>query len=306
MLSFLVSLFMTRNTIKPVILMTEQAKRIGSENLDEKLPVKHTEATLDENDELAETFNDLFARLKTDFDRERAFTSDVSHELRTPVSVILGQSRLLMRWGKDDPAQTEKSLNIIIKEAHSMDSTIKNLLQMSRLESGRQSPVKEKFTLQTLFTQLSDETLSYEENAKINIDCDDNLQMTSDRELLHQTLTIIISNSIKFCKAVNTQPEITLIAKTDEKNKVLTISTSDNGPGISEEILPHIFERFYRGDSSHNRAAGGSGLGLSIAQVIIHVLGGTISASNIDSGGACISLTFSAQAAGLSMLQKRR
>lgn len=307
-LSFFVSLGITKNTMKPVVRMTEQAKKISSENLGEKLPVKHSEGKMDENDELALTFNDLFLRLKTDFDREKAFTSDVSHELKTPVAVILGQSRLLQRWGKNDPAQTDKSLNMIVKEAHSMDSTIKNLLQLSRLESGRQSPVKETFSLMGLLDELREETLTYAENAKIKIilngkdwDKAESFSINSDRELLHQTLTIIVSNSVKFCNAAyleGTQKEPPSIVfsvtsqKGNEKNK-FQIAICDNGPGFSDDVLPHIFERFYRGDASHNRAAGGSGLGLSIAKVIVKVLGGKITASNApESRGAVLTLDF--------------
>lgn len=290
--SFLVSLFITRNTMRPVVKMTEKARRISSENLGEKLSLKHTGDSMDENDTLAATFNDLFARLKADFDREKAFTSDVSHELRTPVAVILGQAKMLLRWGKDDPAQTEKSLGMIIKEARSMESTINNLLQLSRLESGRQSPRAEVFCLQELLLQLADETRAYETTASVSVECDEGVRIKSDMELLHQVLTVLLSNSVKFCKASGVVPEMRLkaVLKAKKDGDRLVIYEYDNGPGFADEILPHVFERFYRGDSSHNRKAGGSGLGLSIAKVIVSVLGGSISASNAEGGGACVSV----------------
>ena len=277
-LSFLLSLVITRNTMRPVVRMTEKARRIGSENLGETLPVKHLGQAMDENDALAATFNDLFARLKADFDRERAFTSDVSHELKTPVAVILGQAKLLMRWGKDDRAQTEKSLSMIIKETHSMESTIENLLQMSRLESGRQAPKSEEFDLADLLSQIAEEARSLAEEAGVSCDCPAGLLVRSDRELLHQVLTVVTSNSVKFCRAEGRVPEITLAAQ--EEGGRLVIRAGDNGPGFSDEVLPHVFERFYRGDGAHNRKGGGSGLGLSIASVIVGVLGGRIAAGN--------------------------
>ncbi|MBQ3800984.1 MAG: HAMP domain-containing histidine kinase [Treponema sp.] len=282
-LSFLVSLIITRNTMRPVVRMTERARRIGSENLGETLPVRHKAQAMDENDALAATFNDLFARLKADFDREKAFTSDVSHELRTPVAVILGQAKLLLRWGKDDRAQTEKSLSMIIKETHSMESTIENLLQMSRLESGRQLPKSEQFSVADLLSQIAEETRSLAEEASVSVDCPPELVLRSDRELLHQALTVVTSNSVKFCRAAGREPAITLGAA--EEGERLVIRAGDNGPGFSPEVLPHVFERFYRGDGAHNRKAGGSGLGLSIAQVIVTVLGGRISAGNREDGG---------------------
>ena len=132
--SFFISLLLTRYSLSPVSKITKAAKEIGSTNLDILLPRNHSG---DELDQLAKTFNQLFKRLKKDFDRERQFTSDVSHELKTPVAVILGQANMLRRWGKDEPEQLEKSLSAIINESRSMEAVITNLLQMGRLESGR-------------------------------------------------------------------------------------------------------------------------------------------------------------------------
>ncbi len=251
-----------------------------TENLDGQLPLT---GRGDEIDELSSTFNDLFLRIKADFDRERQFSSDVSHELNTPLTVISGQAGLLLRWGKDDRAQTEKSLSMIIKETHSMESTIENLLQMSRLESGRQLPKSEQFSVVDLLSQIAEETRSLAEEASVSVDCPPELVLRSDRELLHQALTVVTSNSVKFCRAAGREPAITLEAAGEGER--LVIRAGDNGPGFSPEVLPHVFERFYRGDGAHNRKAGGSGLGLSIAQVIVTVLGGRISAGNREDGG---------------------
>ena len=102
LLSFLLLLFLTKNTIKPVVKITKTAKLMNTENLDGQLPLS---GRGDEIDELSKTFNELFLRIKADFDRERQFSSDVSHELNTPLTVIMGQANLLLRWGKDNPEQ---------------------------------------------------------------------------------------------------------------------------------------------------------------------------------------------------------
>ena len=111
-ISFWFTFLTARQTIRPVIKITKAAKNISSSNLDDKLP---TGKFNDEIDDLANTFNALFKRLKLDFDREKQFSSDVSHELKTPLAVIIGQTNLLLRWGKDSPEQLEKSL-IAIKD----------------------------------------------------------------------------------------------------------------------------------------------------------------------------------------------
>ncbi len=293
-ISFFASFIITRNTIRPIVRMTQTAKYIGSENLGKRLPIKHSRAKLDENDELALTFNDLFARLKTDFDREKNFTSDVSHELKTPVAVILGQANLLRRWGKNDATQLEKSLGIIIKEAHSMESIITNLLQLSRLECGKQKPVIEELKLQDLFQLLQEETRSYSPDTLLSVQNECNRSIYTDRELLHQVCTVIISNSIKFTESTDKKTEIKIISQQNKESNTVRITITDNGPGFAEETIPHVFDRFYRGDSSHNRKAGGSGLGLSIAKTIMTALHGSISAQNISSGtgtGAKLTLT---------------
>jgi len=269
---YFIAWLIAKRIMKPVVKMTDAAKHISSSNLDSLIPLKNNG---DEIDELAMTFNDLFKRLKIDFDRERQFTSDVSHELKTPVAVILGQANLLRRWGKDDPAQLDKSIGTIISETKSMEAIIQNLLQMTRIESGRILPSKEEFLLSELTSKIQQELSALDNSAEINFDFDDSLKIITDFELLHQVVMIVISNSLKFCP----KPLVLNFNAASQKDSI-TISSSDNGPGFEEATLPHVFERFYRGDDAHTRSAGGSGLGLSIAQTIVESLGGTITASN--------------------------
>ena len=280
LLCFLISLYYTRRTINPVVIMTEKAKQIGSSNLDDTLSVRNTG---DEFDELAKTFNDLFKRLKSDFDRERQFTSDVSHELRTPVAVISGQSNLLRRWGKDDPKQLEKSLGIIINETKSMENIISILLQMSRLECGKIQPNYTKVSLKPFFERLNTETQTISSVAKVIFNEKINAVIKTDEELLHHVFMVVISNSLKFF------PEplvITITHKIKAGKHIFQIA--DNGPGFSENIVDHVFERFFRGDDAHSRAAGGSGLGLSIAKTIINSMNGIIEADNVKKGHGAI------------------
>ena len=281
LISFLISFLITKQTLRPVEKITSAAQKMSSTNLQTLLPVSNHN---DELDALANTFNSLFESLRKDFDRERNFTSDVSHELKTPVAGILGQTNLLKRWGKNDPKQLEESLEAIITEANSMNSIISNLLEISKLENGVIKPKKAELNLWAMYSRLKNEFNVI--NPNVNISFDENIDVTieTDIELLHQVLTAMISNSVKF-GAKN----ITLYGK-KEDGRIL-LQEEDDGPGFSEEILPHIFERFYRGDASHNRAAGGAGLGLSISSTIIKVLGGEIKAENsTKTKGALLSI----------------
>lgn len=306
LISFLISLLITKRTMKPVKEITEAAEKISSTNLETLLPVSKHE---DELDKLAGTFNKLFESLKKDFDRERNFTSDVSHELKTPIAGILGQASLLKRWGKDDPKQLEQSLDLIITEANSMSAIITNLLQISKLETGHEKPLSENLYIFTLFSRLKSEFEGIDTDVQVIFDEKTDVSLVTDIELLHQVLTALISNSIKFTKAAIalkntnqnsegnnniTNEKCTITLKAEKIGDKIIIQEADNGPGIAEDVLPHIFERFYKGDKSHNRKAGGSGLGLSISSSIIKALNGTIKADNrTDGNGAVFTIEFS-------------
>lgn len=281
--SFFISYMITSRTMKPVIQVTRDASKISSSNLGvERLEESKPD---DEINDLIKTFNNLFDRLKIDFDREKQFTSDVSHELKTPIAVILGQTNLLLRWGKDDASQLEKSLTSIKKETKSMEAIITNLLQISRLERGKIKPNMEKVHIGEMFLRLKDEFFAVSPSLSISFDAAAaDFDFVTDSELLHQVLTVVVSNSVKYA---GEDCSITFKAL---KGMGMTIEIEDDGPGFAESVLPHVFERFYRGDEAHTRSAGGSGLGLSIAKVIVESLGGRIFAYNTDSHGAGIKI----------------
>ena len=288
LLSFLVSLFITKNTISPVVKITKAAQTLTTENLDGQLPLT---GRGDEIDELSRTFNDLFLRIKADFDRERQFSSDVSHELNTPLTVISGQANLLLRWGKDNPEQLEKSLLAIKNEAKSMHAIIENLLQISRVESGRIKPQISKVNIPELFDRVVEEFSSIAADVSFELSCAgqeaDGLFLNTDSEMLHQILTVLVSNSVKFA-GEKCRINLSVI----KGHGHFIIEESDDGPGISESALPHVFDRFFRADEAHARSAGGSGLGLSIAKTLAGALGAEISAGNIEPHGANFSLVF--------------
>jgi ABC-type sugar transport system substrate-binding protein len=184
----------------------------------------------------------------------------------------------------------QKSGNFTMSGGKSaMESIIENLLQLSRLESGRQKPVCEDCSVFEMLSLLQEETNTYAADAEVQMDCPADTTVQTDRELLHQVCTIIISNSVKFCRAAAISPVITITAQ--KSDGVQTLTFADNGTGFSPETLPHVFERFYRGDASHNRKAGGSGLGLAIAKVIMNSLGGTITAGNREDAASGAQLT---------------
>lgn len=312
LISFAVVYFITSRTMNPVVKITEMARRINSTNLLETLPQS---GSGNEIDILAQTFNEVFARLKSDFDREKQFTSDVSHELKTPMAVILGYANLIRRWGKSDPVQLDSSINRLIAEVHTMEAVVQNLLQLSRLDCGRIQLNVKKIDVMQLFSRLKADTMSWAPECTFTIENSDvGFELFADSELLYQALTIIVSNSVKFFNSSRTcknhaiqeiqasqdsdatsapeKLEISISARVSEDSK-FQLWICDNGPGIPEKVLPHVFERFFRGDEAHTRSAGGSGLGLSIVMSIMKALGGTAFATSDGKSGTSIILEFS-------------
>ena len=296
-LSFMLSFLLTRNTIKPVVRITKAAQTLTTEKLDELLPLTGRN---DEIDELSSTFNELFKRIKADFDRERQFSSDVSHELNTPLTVIAGQTNLLLCWGKENPEQLEKSLNAIKSESKSIQAIIQNLLQISRIESGRIKPQLSKVDVRQLFERIAEEFAAVAPDAKFELVCetvadsnssassgshDGEISLNTDPEMLHQILTVLVSNSVKFSGG-----KCSIVLSASKTEKGVLLCERDDGPGIAEDALPHVFERFYRADDARTRSTGGSGLGLSIAKTLSDALGAKIFAENIQPHGAIFKL----------------
>ncbi len=226
-----------------------------------------------------------FKKLRDDYDREREFSSNVSHELKTPISIIDGHASLIKRWGKDDREQLCQSIDAILTETKNMENIVNSLLDMSRLENGKIKVEKSKFFASNLFSGLKEEFQSLYPDTVFEIIDPDFIEIESDFQKLHQIFTVIISNSVKFA---GSSCKITLEAR--HWGKKIRLLAIDNGPGFEEKILPHVFQRFYKGDQSHDRKISGSGLGLSIAMVLAKSLESTIKAENAPDSGAMITI----------------
>ena len=224
-----------------------------------------------------------FKKLRQDYDRERSFTSNVSHELKTPISIIDGHANLIKRWGKDDEAQLEESVNAILRETQNMNGIVSTLLELSKLEEGQIKVEKNTIVINDFFEKLRKE---YPENVIYE---KTPVTLYTDEQKLHQIFVILISNSLKFAG-----PECKITLSAIQNAGSIELTLTDNGPGFEPQTIPHIFERFYKGNQAHTYEANksGSGLGLSIAKTLCDLLGAQITAQNNPSGGAQIIIEF--------------
>ncbi len=258
--------------LKPIKIMTDQVKDMSANNLSTRLNVSGTK---DELKDLAFTFNQMLDDIQKSYEREKQFVSDASHELRTPIAVIKGYAGMLNRWGKDDPAILEESIQAILGETENMHSLVESLLFIARNDKGTLKMDLAEFNLSDLICEIAKETHLIDKQHDIIENIDKNLIVYGSIDKLKQALRIFVDNSIKYTPE---EGEIKISLRATQKQYVVELS--DNGIGISKEDLPHIFDRFYRADKSRTKLKdnqhGGTGLGLSIAKIIIEQHGGAI------------------------------
>jgi PAS domain S-box-containing protein len=236
-------------------------------------------------EELMQSFNKLntaYAELEKLNTLRTDFLSNISHELKTPLTSIRGYSELLFdgTFGELNEEQ-KKSLEVVLRSSDRLSNLISDLLDISKIESRHLKLEPERTNLNKFIQKIVEEqkTSADQKGLYIKTELPEELFISVDPERFSQALTNIISNAIKFTN----DGGITIRAGLKEGS--VYISVSDTGIGISEEHLPHIFDRFYQSDSSIKRRFGGTGLGLAITKSIIEAHGGVIWAeSEIDKG----------------------
>ena len=203
--------------------------------------------------------------MRDSYRQQARFVSDASHELRTPISVIQGYANMLDRWGKDDESVLEESIAAIKSESESMKNLVEQLLFLARGINGKTQLTLTQFSLKDMIKEVTEESKMIDDKHIYNYVCfEDDINVYCDSGLIKQTARILVENAAKY-----TQPGEEIILKVGKNNDEAYFSIQDNGIGMDEEDVPHIFERFFRADTARVRKDGGTGLGLSIAKWII-------------------------------------
>ncbi|MCB9367215.1 MAG: HAMP domain-containing protein [Calditrichaeota bacterium] len=204
----------------------------------------------------------------------REFVSNASHELKTPVTAIKGSIETLREGALDNPADAERFLEIIARQADFLQAIIEDLLSLARIEQAteHQNLAVEKVNIAGLLRDAIEATSLVAESRgqKIEVSVPADLTAPINNFLIRQAVINLLDNA---CKYSPEGTEIKLRAKSEDQK--LVISVQDEGPGISEKHLPRIFERFYRVEASRNRKFGGTGLGLAIVKHAALAHGGT-------------------------------
>jgi two-component system OmpR family sensor kinase len=283
--------------IRPVDEMVETAETIAAGDLTSRVP---DTATTSELNRLGNALNEMLTHIEAAVTAERAgqerlrqFVADASHELRTPIAAVSGYAELRRTGGLETPAAEDDAWSRIERESSRMSSLIEELLTLARL--GQSQPLDmQPVDLVEIARDAAADHATIDPTRPVELTGADHATINGDTERLHQ----VVSNLLANVRAHTPEGTATTLELTSSDESV-ELTVTDNGPGIPEAALEHIFDRFYRADPSRSRRSGGSGLGLAIVDAIVAAHGGTVTATNGDPRGTRITITIPTTSASL-------
>jgi heavy metal sensor kinase len=261
--------FLANRALSPIQQITNAAQEITVQDLSRRLAYQ---GPADEVGLLAQTFDQMLERLQSSFERERRFTGDAAHELRTPLTVLKGQIEVTLNRQRN-PAEYEKKLQELSAQVERLIRLSNGLLFLSRSDQHQLSFIPENVNLGALLEVLIEQIqpLASERELKTKINIPEGLCVYGDSDHLIRLFMNLLENALKYAPAGG---EITITAV--KKPTTTQIMIHNTGPGIPEEHLKHLFERFYRVDADRSSQTGGSGLGLAISREIVRLHRGEI------------------------------
>ncbi|MCM1060793.1 MAG: HAMP domain-containing histidine kinase [Eubacterium sp.] len=282
-LAFFGGYFLTGSFIRPIAEINATADEIRkSGDLAKRIELPDTG---DELSELSQKFNSMFESLEQNFEVQKQFTSNASHELRTPVSVILAQCEYALD-NKPDRDELFEVIRAVQKQGFKMSHMIETLLIFSRIENHSDKYITANAELTELISSICGErNIISEKNIKIDFEYGEKITYPINKELFELMVNNLIGNAVRYGKENGF-----VKVKLKQEGSEIILSVSDDGAGISEEDMPHIWERFYRSDKS--RSTKGLGLGLSLVKQIAEYHGGTVKAESEEGKGSTFWIFF--------------
>jgi two-component system OmpR family sensor kinase len=208
--------------------------------------------------------------------RVRQFVADASHELRTPLASIRGYAELTRRGREEIGPDTRHALGRIESESGRMTMLVEDLLLLARLDAGRPLQFEQTDLIPLVVDTVSDARVAgRSHNWRLDLP-DMPALVSADAARLQQVLVNLLANA-----RTHTPPGTTVTARVQRRGPWMCVDVEDDGQGIPEELLPHVFERFARGDSSRSRASGSTGLGLAIVQAVADAHGGAVTVDSV-------------------------
>ncbi|MCX7623920.1 MAG: HAMP domain-containing histidine kinase [Thermomicrobium sp.] len=282
--SLAVTWFLARSIARPIAQLASVADAIAAGDLSREAQGEGPE----EVSRLVRSFNTMVSNLRRLVESQRNLLTNVAHELRTPLTVIQGYAQAVREGLVEEPGQRDEALRLIAEESERAARLLTQLLHLTRLESGQASLEAQPVRLATLVQRIvARHRLQFQQHAiALAVEVPDSLTAAGDPDLLEQAVENLVQNALVHGRD---RMEVSIAASTlaDDPARV-QLTVRDTGPGIPPHVLPHIFDRFYRGSDERKN---GFGLGLTIVREIVQLHGGTIAIDSAPGRGTTVTLT---------------
>ncbi|PYC77640.1 two-component sensor histidine kinase [Streptomyces tateyamensis] len=268
--------------LRPVRQLADAARRLGEGKLDTRLTVSGA----DELADLARTFNSTAEALAAQVEelsareaQSRRFVADMSHELRTPLTAMTAVTDILEDEADALDPMIEPAVRLVVSETRRLSDLVENLMEVTRFDAGTAKLVADEVDIADLVMSCIDGRAWYD---AVELDAPRGVRAMVDPRRLDVVFANLIGNALKHGGSP-------VRVQVSQEPAGVEVRVSDSGPGIPPDVLPHVFDRFYKADKGRARSEG-SGLGLSIAMANAQIHGGTITAANAPQGGAVFTL----------------
>lgn len=279
-LVILITRFYIKKDLLPIGNIADRMRRISTKNLQQRIP----EATIqNEIGQMAQTFNELLDRLDASYKQQHNFVSYVTHELRTPLSILLGNAQVTLMKERSTE-EYKQTIHLFQDDTNSMISLVNTLLELARMNAESQAIAFTDVRIDEVLWSAADILRQKKPNYQINIDFEempdsaDAIIVNGNTELLMLVFRNLMENGCKY----SPKNQVNVIIKFTERS--VLVHFEDQGIGISETEIDHIFEAFYRTSKAQEHA--GHGVGLPLSKRIIEIHSGTISVKSCEGKGA--------------------
>ncbi len=280
--------WLARAAVEPVSEIAAQAESVRPGEVNQRITAH---AGVSEFNGLVRVLNQMLERLDRGVLAQRRIIADVSHDLRTPITAMLGELEVALRRRRS-PDQYQAILQSLLEEVNHLSSINETLVTLARIEAGELAPERVPTDVDGLLRRAAERIRPRAGKRTISIHArmngDD--EITIDQHLIGLVLDQLLDNAVR-----HTPDAANIQVRAAPSDDALAVTVEDDGDGVPNDALPHLFERFYRGDAARGRSAG-AGLGLTVVAAIIAAHGGVIRAAASDTGGLLITFSLPRQA----------
>ncbi|HEY4273793.1 MAG TPA: heavy metal sensor histidine kinase [Candidatus Udaeobacter sp.] len=279
--SALIAIIVTRRGLQPLRQMTQSLRRIGPDQLKERIGSKGWPRELQP---LAVAFDQMLTRLDDSFTRLSQFSADLAHELRTPIANMLGEAQVALTRDRT-AAEYRETIESAVAECERLSRIVDNLLFVARVDAAREPIAGKQFDARAAVEKIAAFYQTVADDHHVTISCSGDGQIYADPDLFERAVGNLLDNALRFTPE-NGSIQIAL----RQRETDFEVAISDNGCGIAPEHLPRVFDRFYRVESS--RGSDGAGLGLALVKSIVDLHGGSATIQSQRGHGTTVRLIF--------------